>query len=62
MANKKAYSTKRQQNQKQSQKYSWVIVITVLMVLTTTLIFVFQKKPVAYAPEVTGGPSLKVNT
>lgn len=62
MANKNAYSTKSHQPQKRSRKYYWVFVIASLLVLTTTMIIVFQKKAVPYTPEVTGGPSLKVNT
>lgn len=61
MANKKPYSTKRQQPQKRSRKKSWVYVIAVLLVVTTTLIVVLQKKAQPYTPEFTGGPRLKVN-
>lgn len=62
MANKKAYSTKRQQPQKRGRKNSWVYVMAILLIVTTTLIVALQKKAQPYTPEFTGGPSLKVNT
>jgi len=62
VANKKAYPTKRVQPQKRNNKNQWIWVLAVVIILAGASILAFQKNPIPYTPEVTGGPSLKVNT
>lgn len=47
--------------QKKNDKTPLILGIGSVIILIIAAVFVFQKKPASYTPEVTGGPSLKVD-
>jgi hypothetical protein len=61
MPKKKAYSSKRGKPQRKSNKLPLFLTIGGVIALLLTVFFAFQKKSSPYTPEVTGGPSLKVD-
>ena len=61
MPKKKAYPSRNTHLQKKKSKLLWLWVAGSALVLLIAVFFAFQKKPSAYIPEVTGGPSLKVD-
>lgn len=60
MPKKKAYSSKRGKPQRKS-KLPLFLTIGGVVALIITAFFAFQKKSTPYTPEVTGGPSIKVD-
>ena len=61
MPKKKVYSSKRGKPKRKSSKLPLFLTIGGVAVLIITVIFAFQKNNTPYIPEVTGGPSLKVD-
>lgn len=57
----KKYSSRHGKPQKKNDKMPMILGIGSVLILLIAAFFVFQKKPSAYTPEVTGGPSLKVD-
>ena len=55
------YSSKHGKPQKKNDKTPLILGIGSVVILLIAVFFVFQKKPSAFTPEVTGGPSLKVD-
>ena len=61
MPKKKTYSSKRGKPQRKTSKLPLLLTIGGVAALIITAFFAFQKKSTPYTPEVTGGPSLKVD-
>ena len=61
MPKNKAYSSKRRRPQAKNNKLPVFLFFGGALILLVAAFFAFQKKPALYPPEVTGGPSLKVD-
>jgi len=61
MAINRKGSFKGRQNQPKNTKYPLFFVLGGAAILIITVFFAFQKPPVPFTPEVTGGPSLKAD-
>jgi hypothetical protein len=61
MPKKKAYTSKRGKPQRKSSKLPLFITIGGVAAIIVIIFFAYQKKGPPYIPEVTGGPSLKID-
>jgi hypothetical protein len=54
-------NSKHQHTQENNKKLPLFLLLGGAVILLIAALFAFQKKPAAYTPEVSGGPSLKVD-